>query len=85
MSWDWDVIFEALPKLLDGAGLTLQLVGVSLLMGGIISIPLALMRASNSPLLRTLPLAYTFFFRGTPLLVQLFLFYYGLAQFEAIR
>ncbi|HHH40165.1 MAG TPA: ABC transporter permease [Sedimenticola sp.] len=82
---NWEVIIEAFPKLLEGAGLTLQLVGLSLLAGGIISIPLALMRASDRPLLRALPLAYTFFFRGTPLLVQLFLFYYGLAQFEAVR
>ena len=43
------------------------------------------MRVSANPVIRVLPLAYTFFFRGTPLLVQLFLFYYGLAQFEAVR
>ena len=85
MNWNWEVIFESLPKLLEGTLLTLELVGLSLLIGGILCIPLALMRVSSNPLVRALPLAYTFFFRGTPLLVQLFLFYYGLAQFDAVR
>lgn len=85
MSWNWEVIFESLPQLLSGSLLTLELVFVSLLIGGILSIPLAIMRTSSNPLIRGFPLAYTFFFRGTPLLVQLFLFYYGLAQFESVR
>lgn len=85
MNWNWEVIFDSLPKLLQGTLLTLELVALSLLIGGILCIPLALMRVSANPLLRALPLAYTFFFRGTPLLVQLFLFYYGLAQFDAVR
>ncbi|MCP4287255.1 MAG: ABC transporter permease [Gammaproteobacteria bacterium] len=82
---NWSVIFESLPQLLEGSLLTLELVFVSLLIGGVLSIPLAIMRTSNNPLIRGFPLAYTFFFRGTPLLVQLFLFYYGLAQFDAVR
>ena len=85
MSWNWAVIFDNLPQLLEGTWLTFELVGLSLLIGGMMSIPLALMRVSRNPLIRGLPVAYTFFFRGTPLLVQLFLFYYGLAQFEAVR
>ncbi len=85
MNWNWGVIFDNFPQLLEGTWLTLELVGLSLLVGGLISIPLALMRVSANPLVRSLPVAYTFFFRGTPLLVQLFLFYYGLAQFEWIR
>ncbi|HEB94932.1 MAG TPA: ABC transporter permease [Sedimenticola thiotaurini] len=85
MNWNWSVIFDNFPQLLEGTGLTLELVALSLLAGGLISIPLALMRVSANPLVRGLPVAYTFFFRGTPLLVQLFLFYYGLAQFEWIR
>ena len=85
MSWNWSVIFDNLPKLLEGTLLTLELVLLSLLVGAMLSIPLALMRVSGNPLIRSIPLAYTFFFRGTPLLVQLFLFYYGLAQFEGVR
>jgi polar amino acid transport system permease protein len=85
MSWNWSVIFDNLPKLLEGTLLTLELVFLSLLVGAMLSIPLALMRVSGNPLIRSIPLAYTFFFRGTPLLVQLFLFYYGLAQFDGVR
>ncbi|HEY5719214.1 MAG TPA: ABC transporter permease [Gammaproteobacteria bacterium] len=76
---------ESLPRLLQGTLLTLELVALALIAGGLLSVPLALLRVSANPVLRALPLAYTFFFRGTPLLVQLFLFYYGLAQFEAVR
>ena len=85
MSWNWSVIFDNLPKLLEGTLLTLELVLLSLLVGAMLSIPLALMRVSGNPFIRSIPLAYTFFFRGTPLLVQLFLFYYGLAQFDGVR
>jgi len=85
MSFEWGVIVESLPRLLRGTLLTLELVGLAVVCGGLLSVPLALLRVSANPLLRALPLAYTFFFRGTPLLVQLFLFYYGLAQFEAVR
>ncbi len=85
MSLEWGVMLESLPRLLQGTLLTLELVALALVAGGLLSVPLALLRVSANPLLRALPLAYTFFFRGTPLLVQLFLFYYGLAQFEAVR
>jgi len=82
---EWGVMLESLPRLLQGTLLTLELVALALVAGGLLSVPLALLRVSANPVLRALPLAYTFFFRGTPLLVQLFLFYYGLAQFEAVR
>jgi len=82
---NWEEIFIALPKLADGALLTMELVLISCLVGFVIAIPVALMRSSQNVWVRNLPLIYTFFFRGTPLLVQLFLFYYGAAQFEAVR
>jgi len=82
---NWEEIFIALPKLLDGALLTLELVVISCIAGFLIAIPVAMMRASQNWWVRNIPLMYTFFFRGTPLLVQLFLFYYGAAQFEAVR
>ena len=85
MSLEWGVMVESLPRLLQGTLLTLELVALALVAGGLLSVPLALLRVSANPVLRALPLAYTFFFRGTPLLVQLFLFYYGLAQFEVVR
>ena len=47
--------------------------------------PLAVARTSSNPLINWPVWAYTYFFRGTPLLVQLFLIYYGLGQFEAVQ
>ncbi|NVK17324.1 MAG: ABC transporter permease [Methylocystaceae bacterium] len=82
---NWEEIFIALPKLLDGALLTVELVLISCIVGFVIATPVALMRSSQNWWLRNIPLIYTYFFRGTPLLVQLFLFYYGLGQFEAVR
>lgn len=82
---NWDVIVKWLPKLLEGAYLTLELVAIAVLVGLLIAIPLGMARASRHWYVRALPFSYIFFFRGTPLLLQLFLVYYGLAQFDAVR
>ena len=82
---NWEVIYKFLPKLLEGAWLTLELVGIAVIAGLILAIPLGIARASKHWYVRALPYGYMFFFRGTPLLVQLFLVYYGLAQFDAVR
>jgi len=82
---NWDTITHMLPLLGQGALLTLELVLISGMVGLIIAVPMAIARVSRSPWLKLIPGAYIFFFRGTPLLVQLFLVYYGLGQFEAVR
>ncbi|MCG4453130.1 MULTISPECIES: ABC transporter permease [unclassified Pseudomonas] len=82
---NWELIIKWLPKIAEGAMLTLELVAIAVIAGLILAIPLGIARASRYWWLRALPYAYIFFFRGTPLLVQLFLVYYGLAQFEAVR
>ncbi|MEE4149050.1 ABC transporter permease [Pseudomonas viridiflava] len=82
---NWEVIIKWLPRLAHGATLTLELVAIAVIAGLILAIPLGIARASRHWPVRTLPYAYIFFFRGTPLLVQLFLVYYGLAQFDAVR
>jgi len=82
---NFQAILDSLPKLLSGTVLTLELVGVSLLIGLLLALPMALMRVSRRPLVRMLPYGYIFFFRGTPLLVQIFMIYYGASQFEWIR
>jgi His/Glu/Gln/Arg/opine family amino acid ABC transporter permease subunit len=82
---NWEVIIKWLPRLAEGAVLTLELVGIAVIAGLILAIPLGLARSSRHLHVRALPYAYIFFFRGTPLLVQLFLVYYGVAQFEAVR
>lgn len=82
---NWEVIIKWLPRLAEGAVLTLELVGIAVIAGLILAIPLGLARSSRHLHVRALPYAYIFFFRGTPLLVQLFLVYYGMAQFDVIR
>ena len=81
----WEIFLRWLPSFAEGAWLTLQLVGISVVTGLILAIPLGIARSSQLTAVRALPFAYIFFFRGTPLLVQLFLVYYGLAQFDAVR
>jgi octopine/nopaline transport system permease protein len=79
------LMWASLPKLLGGLVLTLELVGLSLLLGIVVAIGIALMRLSSSRLAAGFAYGYAFVFRGTPLLVQIFLIYYGLGQFEAVR
>ncbi|MDF0749595.1 ABC transporter permease [Marinobacter sp. 71-i] len=64
---------------------TVQLVFLSLVLGLVIAIPLAIMRTSKNPLINGPVWFYTYLFRGTPLLIQLYIIYYGLAQIEGIQ
>jgi arginine/ornithine transport system permease protein len=82
-------IAESLPTYWAGLLTTLQLLALALAIGLAAAIPLAVLRASSRRVFG-LPIGapiwlYTYVIRGTPLLVQLFLIYYGLAQFEAVR
>ena len=79
------MVVENLPQLLSGAWLTMQLVALAMVAGTALALPLAVMRTSRHGWLRAPAWGYVFFFRGTPLLVQIFLVYYGLAQFAAVR
>lgn len=81
----WELFLKWLPKLIQGATLTLELTALSVIAGLIVAIPLGIARSSKLWYVHSLPYAYIFFFRGTPLLIQLFLVYYGLGQFEAVR
>lgn len=80
-----ELMIDSVPALLEGLLVTLELVMAALVLGLFIALPTALARISRFALLRWLSLGYVFFFRGTPLLVQIFLIYYGFAQFEAVR
>ncbi len=82
---DFEVILQYYPRLLVGAWTTIQLVVVSGLIGSLMAVPIGLARHSKSLWVYALPYSYIFFFRGTPLLVQIFLVYYGVAQFELVR
>jgi polar amino acid transport system permease protein len=66
----------------DGLWTTVKLVVTSLVLGAVISLPVALGRLSKNPVIGTLAYAYSYFFRGTPLIAQLFLIYYGAGQFS---
>ena len=85
MSFDLNLILDSLPKMLAGFGVTLQLLVVSGLLGLILAILLLLMRLSGKFYLDWVAQVYIYIFRGTPILVQIFIIYYGLPQFEAIR
>ena len=82
---NWDVIVQYLPRLLEGALVTLQLVAFSVVLGLILALPIGIARSSRLWYIRALPYGYIFFFRGTPLLIQLFIVYYGLSQFDSVR
>src|SRR3546814_4171072 len=79
---DFTPIFENYRLYLDGLVVTLQLVFWALAFGLALAIPLAILRMSSNPLVNGPVWAFTYFFRGTPLLVQMFLFYYGLGQLQ---
>jgi polar amino acid transport system permease protein len=70
------------PRMLEGLLVTIELVVISIVLGALLSLPIALARMSRSRLLRGTSFGYVYFFRGTPLLAQLFLVYYGSGQFR---
>ena len=73
-----NIIVEALPSLLLGAGVTLQLTAIAIVIGMIAGSLIGIARLSSSRLVRLAARCYVDFFRGTPLLVQIFMIYFGL-------
>ncbi len=82
---DFGIIWESLPLYFQGLVTTVWLVGLSLILGLLLAVPLGILRCSSNPFVNFPVWLYTYCFRGTPLLVQLFIIYYGSGQFEAIR
>lgn len=82
---DFQVIIENLPLYFHGLGVTVLLVLSSLILGLCLAIPVALLATSINRWIYGLPKAFIYFFRGTPLIVQMYLIYHGMGQFEAIR
>ncbi len=72
-------------KFISGTITTIELLIIASIVGLLLSVPLALARVSRNPLLSVPAYTYIYAFRGTPLLIQLFIIYFGLGQFEAIR
>jgi arginine/ornithine transport system permease protein len=82
---DFSIIIESLPIYLDGLWTTVWLVGLALAMGICLAIPLAIARNSTIYFIRLPAWTFIYFFRGTPLLVQLYLIYYGMDQFFPVK
>lgn len=76
------IIWDSLPRMLDGAWLTVEITLVSVTIGLFLALPLGLLRVSKNPLFWMPAYGYILYFRGTPLLVQIFLIYYGSGQFQ---
>ncbi len=85
MTFDFYLIFESLPKILGGLGLTLQLFFLSAFLGLTLAVVFLLMRISGRWYLSAPAVIYIYIFRGTPILIQIFVIYYGLPQFQWIR
>lgn len=83
--FDWPVVLAALPDFFRGLRVTLILLAIALATGFVLSIPLAMARVSQNKWLSTPIFLFTYVIRGTPLLVQMFMVYHGLAQFEWMR
>ena len=82
---DLSIIFENIGIYLEGLKTTAWLVSLSLLLGLLLAVPLAVLRTAKSYAVQAPIRAYVYFFRGTPLLVQMFIVYYGFGQFDAIK
>lgn len=82
---DWGLIAKQWPLYLQGLQVTLILLVISLATGLVLSVPLAVARVSRRAWLARPVWLFTYVFRGTPLLVQMFVIYHGFAQFEWVR
>jgi len=82
---DIPLIVDSIPKMLMGIGLTLQLLFLSGALGLALAVVLLLMRISGRWYLAAPTMVYIYIFRGTPILVQIFIVYYGFPQLEFIR
>ena len=78
MNFDMNLVVNSFPLLLIGAGVTIQITMLSTAIGFVIGLIVGVARISNLRVLRMLAAVYVEFFRGTPLLVQIFLFYFAL-------
>ncbi len=77
-----DIFARYAPSILDGLLVTLELVAVSVVLGAALGLVIAAGRLSRNGAARAVTYAYVYFFRGTPLLAQIFLVYYGAGEFR---
>jgi arginine/ornithine transport system permease protein len=82
---DFSIIVNEYHFYLKGLWTTIWLVTISLMLGLLIAIPAGIFRSSKNWMIKGPIWCYMYFFRGTPLLIQLFIIYYGAAQFDLLR
>jgi len=80
--WDQAKFMRYGPRYLNGLWVTISLVGLAVVFGAILSLPIAFARMSENRVFNGIAYAYVYLFRSTPLLAQLFLIYYGLGSFR---
>ena len=82
---DFELMVNSFPKLLNATVITLKLLSLSLFFGLFIGLLFAVMRLNKNPFINKFAYGYSYVFRGTPLLVQIFIIYFGFGQIEFIR
>ena len=82
---DFELMIGSFPKLLSATVITLKLLSLSLFFGLFIGLFFAILRMNKNPIINKFAYGYSYFFRGTPLLVQIFIIYFGLGQIEYLR
>ena len=82
---DLDLMISSFPKLLNATLVTLKLLSLSLIFGLVLGLFFATLRLNQNIFLNKFSYFYSYIFRGTPLLVQIFIIYFGLGQIEYIR
>ena len=81
-NWDTDKFVKYGPRYLSGLWVTATLVVVSIFFGALLSVPIAFARMSSNRVLNGISYTYVYIFRGTPLLAQIYLIYYGIGGFK---
>ena len=82
---DFELMANSFPKLLNATLITLKLLSVSLIIGLFIGLFFAILRLNKNIFINKFAYGYSYIFRGTPLLVQIFIIYFGLGQIEYLR
>ena len=82
---DIELMINSFPKLLNATLITLKLLSASLILGLFIGLGFAILRMNNNKIINKFAYGYSYIFRGTPLLVQIFIIYFGLGQIEYLR
>ena len=82
---DFDLMITSFPKLLGATIVTLKLLSASLFFGLLLGLFFAILRLNKNVFINRFAYGYSYVFRGTPLLVQIFIIYFGLGQIEYLR